>query len=69
VLHKNTTERQMIETLCRQLDQTIEASIATPGCQTIAAIITAARCARRTAMPSSVAAAMLADYIAKGDPV
>jgi hypothetical protein len=62
-------ERQMIEALSRQLSGIMDDSSATPGCQTIAAIITAARCARRTAMPSVVAASLLADYIKRGDPV
>ncbi len=59
----------MIASLCEQLNAVIDASNATPGCRTIAAIMTAARCARRTAMPASVAAAMIADYIDRGDPV
>jgi hypothetical protein len=62
-------ERQMIEALCRQLDSILDASDAAPGCRTIAAIITAARYARRSALPSLVAGAMLADYIVKGDPL
>jgi hypothetical protein len=62
-------ERQMIASLCEQLNAVIDASSATPGCRTIAAIMTAARCARSTAMPSLVAGAILADYIAQGDPV
>ncbi len=67
--HKKPDERQMIEALCRQLDAVIDGSSATPGCKTVAAIMVAARCARRTAMPSFVAGAMLADYIVRGDPV
>ena len=62
-------ERTMIAALCRQLNAVTDASSATPGCQTIATIMTAARYARRTNMPASVAAAMLADYIVRGDPV
>jgi hypothetical protein len=62
-------EYQMIEALCRQLNAVMDASSATPGCKTVAAIITAARYARRTAMPPDVAAAMIADYILRGDPV
>ena len=67
--HKKPDEREMIAALCRQLDAVMAASSAPPGCKTIAAIMTAARCARRTAMPSFVAGAMLADYIVRGDPV
>ncbi len=63
------SERQMIAALCRQLTVAVDTSGATPGCQTIAAIITAARYARRTAMPAHIATAMLADYIVRGDPV
>jgi hypothetical protein len=62
-------ERQMIEALCRQLDEVLAASDAAPGCRTIAAIITAARYARRSALPSFVAGAMLADYIVRDDPL
>jgi hypothetical protein len=36
--------------------------------KTIATIITAARYARRTAMPAFVAASMISTYIARGDP-
>jgi hypothetical protein len=61
-------ERLVIETLCWQLNAVIDASNATPGLKTIAAIITAARYARRTAMPAFVAASMLSGYIARGDP-
>lgn len=67
--HKKPDERQMIEALGRQLNAVIDGSSATPGCKTIAAIMTAARCARRTAMPPDVAGAMVADYIVRGDPV
>jgi hypothetical protein len=62
-------ERQMIAALCRQLNAAVDASNATPGCKAIAAIMTAARYARRAAMPAPVAAAMVADYILRGDPV
>jgi hypothetical protein len=62
-------ERQMIHAPCRQLNAVMDARRATPCCQTIATIMTAARYARRTDMPASVAAAMLADYIVRGDPV
>ena len=61
-------ERLLIETLCWQLGEVIDASNATPGLKTIATIITAARYARRTAMPAFLAASMLSGYIAKGDP-
>jgi hypothetical protein len=62
-------ERCAIQALCAQLNAVLEDSDATPGSQTIAAIMTAARRARRTSMPATVAAAMLADYIVRGDPV
>jgi hypothetical protein len=65
----NPIERQMIITLSQQLNAVTEASSATPGCQAIAAIITAAHYASRAGMPPPVAAAMLADYIVHGDPV
>jgi len=58
----------MIETLCGQIDAVIDASSATRGIKTIVTIITAARHARRNAMPPSVAASMIADYIVRGDP-
>ena len=45
------------------------ASPFTPGCKTIAVISTAARYARRTSMHPQVAAAMLADYIVRGEPI
>jgi len=58
----------LIESLCCQLNEVIDASSATPGLKTIAAIITAARYARRTAMPAFVAASMIRIYIVRGDP-
>jgi hypothetical protein len=61
-------ERLLIETLCRQIGEVIDATSATPGLKTIAAIMIAARYARRTAMPASVAAAMISTYIVRGDP-
>jgi hypothetical protein len=61
-------ERLLIETLCWQLGEVIDASNATPGLKTIATIITAARYARRTAMPAFVAASLISTYIARGDP-
>ena len=61
-------ERLIIQSLCWQLDAVMEASNATPGLKTIIAIIFAARHARRTAMPAFAAAAMLSNYIARGDP-
>ena len=61
-------ERLLIETLCWQLGEVIDASSATPGLKTIVAIMIAARYARRTAMPAFVAAAMLSTYIVRGDP-
>jgi len=68
VLPDKADERLLIETLCRQLDAVMDASNATPGLKTIATIITAARYARRTAMPPVVATAMLSTYIVRGDP-
>ena len=62
-------EPQMIDMLCRQLDAVLDASPFTPGCKTIAVISTAARYARRTSMHPQVAAAMLADYIVRGEPI
>ena len=61
-------ERLLIDSLCWQLGEVIDASNATPGLKTTATIITAARYARRTAMPAFVAASMLSTYIARGDP-
>jgi hypothetical protein len=61
-------ERMVIETLCQQLNTVIDASSAKPGLKTVVALITAARYARRTALAPQVAAAMIADYIARGDP-
>lgn len=62
-------ERLLIETLCSQIDEVIDASSATAGIKTIVTIIVAARRARRTSIPAFVAAAMIADYIVRGDPV
>lgn len=59
----------MIKDLVRELNALVDASDATLGTRTIAAIITAARCAKRADMPPLVAAAMVADYIDRGDPV
>jgi len=61
-------ERLLIETLCWQLDAVMDTSNATPGLKTIVAMIFAAKHARRTAMPASVAAAMISSYIVRGDP-
>ena len=61
-------ERLLIETLCWQLNAVIDASNPTPGLKTVATIITAARYARRTAMPAFVAASMITNYIVRGDP-
>jgi hypothetical protein len=61
-------ERLLIDTLCWQLDAAMDASNATPGLKTIVAIMIAARHARQTSMPASVAAAMLSTYIVRGDP-
>ena len=61
-------ERLLIETLCWQLGEVIDASSATAGLKTIVAIVIAARYARHTAMPARVAAAMLSTYIVSGDP-
>ena len=66
--HNKPDERLVIESLCSQINDVMDASSATPGLKTIIAIIMAARYARRTAMPASVAAAMLSTYILKGDP-
>jgi hypothetical protein len=68
VLPDKPDERLIILSLCRQLSEVIDASNATPGLKTIATIMIAARYARRTAMPASVAAAMLSTYIVRGDP-
>ena len=61
--HEPFDERMLLETLCQQLHAVFEASAATPGLKTIAAIIVAARRARSTAMPAFVASSMLARYI------
>ena len=68
MLPEKPDERLLIETLCWQLGEVMDASSATPGLKTIVAIIFAARYARRTAMPAFLAASMLSNYIAKGDP-
>jgi len=68
VLPDKPDERLIIQSLCWQLDAAMEASNATPGLKAIIAIIFAARQARRTAMPAFAAAAMLSNYIARGDP-
>jgi hypothetical protein len=68
VLPDKPDERMLIETLCWQLGEVLDASNATPGLKTIAAIITAARYARRTAMPAFVAASMISTYTDRGDP-
>jgi hypothetical protein len=61
-------EHLVIETLCGQIGEVMDASSTTPGLKTIVTIMIAARYARRTAMPASVAAAMLSTYIVRGDP-
>ena len=61
-------KRRLIESLCCQLNEVIDASSATPGLKTIAAIITAARYARSTSMPAFGAASMIRTYIVRGDP-
>jgi hypothetical protein len=68
VPHEPLDERLVIETLCQQLHAVFEASHATPGLKTIAAIIVAARRARSTSMPAFVASSMLARYI-HSDPL
>ena len=68
MLRDKPDERLVIETLCWQLNEVMDASSATPGLKTIVAMIIAARYARRTAMPASVASAMLSTYIVRGDP-
>ena len=66
--HDKPDERLVIETLCSQINDIMDASSATPGLKTIIAIIMAARYARRTGMSPSVATAMLSTYIVRGDP-
>jgi hypothetical protein len=61
VLPDKPDERLLIETLCWQIGEVIEASNATPGLKTIVAIIFAARHARRAAMPAFAAAAVLSN--------
>lgn len=61
--HEPPDERLIIETLCHELNAVFEASPATAGLKTIAAIIVAARHARNTSMPAFVASSMLARYI------
>jgi hypothetical protein len=68
VLPEKPDERLLIETLCSQISQVLDASNSTPGLKTIATIIMAARYARRTTMPAFVAASMISTYIARGDP-
>jgi hypothetical protein len=62
-------ERQTITALCAQLNSVADASGAPPGCQALAAIMTAARYAGRSSMPAPLAAAMLADYIVRGESI
>ena len=59
-------ERTAITALGRQLAALLEHSDATPACQAIAALMIAAQFAGRADMPPSVAAAMLADFCARG---
>jgi hypothetical protein len=66
---KKLDETQMLRDLTRALDALADASDATAGIRAVAAILTAARCARRADMPPAVAAAMIAAYIRRGDPV
>ena len=66
--HDKPDDRMVIESLCSQIGDVMDASSATPGLKTIVAIIVAARYARRTGMPSPVATAMLSTYIVRGDP-
>ena len=68
MLPEKPDERLLIETLCWQLGEVMDASSATPGLKTIVAIIFAARYARRTAMPAFVAASVISTYIVRGDP-
>jgi hypothetical protein len=68
VRDSSTDERFLIEALCREIDALTQASDASPGIRTVAAIISAARHARRTNMPAGVAAALIAQYILRGDP-
>jgi len=53
-----------VSQLCAKLDAITKASSATPGCQFLAALVCAARCARQAGVYAPVAAALLADYIA-----
>jgi hypothetical protein len=62
-------ERQRILDLCARLNAVLDRGGETPGCQAVAAIMTAARYAARSGMPPQVAAAMIADYIGRGEPV
>jgi DNA-binding FrmR family transcriptional regulator len=62
-------ERAAIKALCGQITAVIESSDATPSCRAMAAIITAARFARRSSMSHIIAAAMIADYMKRGDPI
>jgi hypothetical protein len=68
VPHDKPDERMIIESLSAKIDAVLDASTATSGLKTIIAIMTAARYARRTSMPPTVAASMLSTYIARGDP-
>ena len=61
-------DRFLIEALCREIDALTQASDASPGIRTVATIIAAARHARRTNMPAGVAAALIAQYVLRGDP-
>jgi len=58
------TQRAAAEALTRALIATLEAHDENPGLKTIAALMLAAEYARRTAMPSFLAARMLTDMMA-----
>jgi hypothetical protein len=62
------TANDVMAQLCAELEKITIASRATPGCQALAALACASRCARKAGMPAPVAAALLADYIVRDDP-
>jgi hypothetical protein len=62
-------ERQIIQDLSGRLNRVLDSCDGTAGCVAVAALMTAARYARRAQMPAEIAAAMVVDYIARGDPV
>lgn len=62
-------ERQIIQDLTGRLNGLIDSCDYPKGCIAVAALMTAARYARRADMSPQVAAALVANYVQRGDPV